>query len=72
MNEIIMKEYYDDMLNEIFGTIKICGYEYSASRALYRVDEIAYREGMNDYENILREAHEEDGSYADLFGDEEE
>ena len=67
-----MKEYYDDMLNEIFGTIKICGYEYSASRALYRVDEIAYREGMNDYENILREAHEEDGSYADLFGDEEE
>jgi hypothetical protein len=28
MNEIIMKEYYDDMLNEIFGTIKICGYEY--------------------------------------------
>jgi hypothetical protein len=72
MNEIIMKEYYDDMLNEIFGTIKICGYEYRASRALYRVDEIAYREGMNDYENILREAHEEDGSYADLFGDEEE
>ncbi len=72
MNEIIMKEYYDDMLNEIFGTIKICGYEYSASRALYRVDEIAYRVGMNDYESILREAHEEDGSYADLFGDEEE
>lgn len=72
MNEIIMKEYYDDMLNEIFGTIKICGYEYSASRALYRVDETAYRVGMSDYESVLREAHEEDGSYADLFGDEEE
>lgn len=72
MNERIMKEYYDDMLNDIFGTIEICGYEYSASNALYRVDEIAYRVGMNDYESVLREAHEEDGSYADLFGEEEE
>ena len=72
MNEIIMKEYYDDMLDEIFGTVDICGVEYSASRALYRVDEIAYRVGMSDYESVLREAHEEDGSYADLFGDEEE
>jgi len=64
MNEIIMKEYYDDMLDEMFGTVEICGIEYSASIALYRVDEIAYRVGS--------EAHEEDGSYADLFGDEEE
>ena len=63
---------FDDMLDEMFGTVEICGIEYSASIALYRVDEIAYRVGMNDYESILREAHEEDGSYADLFGDEEE
>jgi len=42
MNEIIMKEYYDDMLDEMFGTVEICGIEYSASIALYRVDEIAY------------------------------
>ena len=72
MNEIIMKEYYDEMLDEMFGVIEICGIECSASTALYRVDEIAYRVGMSDYESILREAHEEDGSYADLFGDEEE
>ena len=72
MNEKIMKEYYDDMLDEMFGTVEICGIEYNASRALYRVDEIAYRVGMGDYESVLREAHEEDGSYADLFGDEEE
>ena len=72
MNEILMKEYYDEMLDEIYGTIEICGIEYSASLALYRVDEIAYRVGMNDYESILREANEEDGTYADVFGDEEE
>ena len=72
MNEIIMKKYYDEMLCDIYGTIEICGIECSASLALYRVDEMAYQVGMHDYESILREAHAEDGSYADLFGDEEE
>ena len=72
MNETIMKEYYDDMLDELYGVIDICGIETYASVALQRVDEIAYRVGMSDYESVLREAHEEDGSYADLFGDEEE
>lgn len=72
MNEMTMKEYYDDMLDELYGVIDICGIECSASVALQRVDEIAYRVGMSDYESILREANEEDGSYADLFGDEEE
>lgn len=69
---MVIKQYYDEMLDEIYGEIEICGIEYSASVALYRVDEIAYRVGMNDYESILREAYEEDGSYAELFGDEEE
>ena len=72
MNETIMKEYYDEMLDELYGVIDICGIETCASVALQRVDEIAYRVGMSDYESALREAHEEDGSYADLFGDEEE
>ena len=67
----IMREYYDDMLDEIYGTIDVCGIECSSSLALYRMDPIAYRVGMCDYENILREAHAEDGSYADVFGDEE-
>ena len=68
----IMREYYDDMLDELYGTIDVCGIECSASLTLYRMDRIAYEVGMSDYESVLREAHEEDGSYADLFGDEEE
>jgi len=72
MNTIVLTDYYDEMLDDIYGEIEICGITYSASVALYRVDEIAYRVGMNDYESVLREAHEEDGSYADIFGDEEE
>ena len=72
MNEKIMKEYYDEMLDEIYGTIDVCGIECSSSLTLYRMDPIAYLDGMNIYESVLRDAHAEDGSYADVFGDEEE
>ena len=40
---------YDDMLDEIYGDIEICGYSYSASLAFERVDPIAYNVGFNDY-----------------------
>ena len=72
MNMNIMRKYYDDMLDELYGTIDVCGMECRASITLYRMDRIAYGKGMNDYEGILRKAHAEDGSYADVFGDEEE
>lgn len=42
---------YDDMLDEVYGDIEICGYSYCASIALYRVDPIAYRVGRSDWEN---------------------
>lgn len=45
---------YDEMLDECYGDIEICGYSYSASLALYRVDETAYRCGRNDYFDGLR------------------
>jgi hypothetical protein len=72
MNEKNMKEYYDDMLNEVFPKTNISGIDYPYSYLLKEIDPIAYEVGMSDYESVLREAHEEDGSYADLFGDEEE
>ena len=72
MNEIIMKEYYDDMLDEVFPRAIVAGTEYTYSYVLKRIDPNAYYVGMNDYEIVLRKAHAKDGSYADLFGDEEE
>ena len=72
MNEIIMKEYYDDMLDELFPRAIVAGTEYTYSYVLKRVNPTEYEDGMRVYESVLREAHEEDGSYADLFGDEEE
>lgn len=42
---------YDEMLDEVYGEIEICGYSYCASIALYRVDPIAYRCGRSDWED---------------------
>ena len=47
--ENIPEEVYDDMLDECYGQIDICGVKYAASVALYRVDRVAYRCGYNDY-----------------------
>lgn len=54
-----LKKEYDEMLDECYGEIEIAGYSYYASIALYRVDEIAYRCGENDYES----SREEDIAY---------
>lgn len=43
--------YYDDLLNDVYGDIPICGYEYAASVAFWRVDEMAYRVGQRDWED---------------------
>lgn len=47
--ENIPEELYDDMLDECYEPVKICGYDYMPSVALRRVDETAYRCGYNDY-----------------------
>ena len=47
------EDVYDELLNEAYGEIEICGYSYNAALALYRVDPIAYRCGMNDYYDSL-------------------
>lgn len=41
--------YWDDLLDEMYGEVEICGHEYCASRALYLVDEVGYRCGKNDW-----------------------
>lgn len=44
---------YDEMLDEVYGEVDICGYSYSASYALRNLDPTAYRCGMNDYYDSL-------------------
>ena len=56
-------ERYDDMLDECYGEVKICGMSYCTSRALKEVDPIAYRCGFSDYTSHL----EEDNIYVEGF-----
>ena len=51
---------YKDMLDEVYGTVKIAGFEYATSYALKECDPIAYRVGLSDYEATLEEDEEED------------
>ena len=56
MTEYELEEAYNDMLNDVYGTVIIAGYEYDTSRALKECDPIAYSVGMNDYESSLEES----------------
>lgn len=40
---------YDEMLNECYPTVIVCGYEFDPARALKELDPIAYRCGFNDW-----------------------
>jgi hypothetical protein len=46
-------ERYDEFLDEIYPEIKIGILTYSVSQVLKKVDPIAYREGLNDFEDML-------------------
>ena len=72
VNEVLLKEWYDDMLDDCYPEVKVGGLMYAQSVALYRLDPIAYQVGMNDYESSLRTDYENYGSYAEIFEDEEE
>lgn len=47
---------YDDMLDDVYGPVKIGPYEYSTSEALRSIDRIAYEQGFHDWldsENLI-------------------
>ena len=45
------RELYDNMLNDVYGTVSICGMAYDASIALERIDPIAYTLGLTEWED---------------------
>lgn len=47
------EEEYDEMLDNCYGDIDVCGYKYPASRLLSEVDPIAYNCGHSDYNSSL-------------------
>ena len=57
---------YDDWLDEIGGDVTIAGLTYSTSYALKMVDPIAYRCGMGDYRDVMREGLEDELDWGHL------
>ena len=55
MTEAEALEQYDQMLDECYPMVKVCGYEYDPSRALKELDPIAYRVGFSDYCSSLED-----------------
>ena len=51
--ENIDEEVFAEMLDECYEPVNICGYVYSPSIALERVDPIAYRCAMSDHFDAL-------------------
>jgi hypothetical protein len=48
-------ERYDNMLDDCYPMVDVCGYTYDPSRALKELDPIAYRVGFSDYVSSLEE-----------------
>jgi hypothetical protein len=47
-NERYDEDAYRELLNDVYGEVSICGYNYSASDALEAVDPVAFRCGFAD------------------------
>lgn len=52
-SEHLTEEKYDEMLDDCYGEVTIAGMTFATSTALYKMDEIAYRCGMNDYADSM-------------------
>lgn len=54
-NTLNVENEYDNMLDDMYGDIEICGQNYPVSVALYNVDETAYSFGRKKYESEIIE-----------------
>jgi hypothetical protein len=44
-----IEEQFEDMLNDSYEEVNICGYKYESGRALRLIDETAFRCGCSDW-----------------------
>lgn len=44
-----LEDMFEDMLNDCYEMVSICGYDYDQGRALRQLDPIAFRCGLLDY-----------------------
>jgi hypothetical protein len=64
MTEQDIQERFDEMLDEVYGDIdgmiSVAGYRFPVSAALRKLDPIAYRCGLSDYEDDMERFNDEE------------
>lgn len=59
---------YEDILNDIYGDVEVCGNSYGAGSLLVDADPVAFRCGKGDYESELQSELEEQLAREDSDG----
>jgi hypothetical protein len=57
-----MEDFYDDLLNECYGEIKLGDLVFSSAEIIKTLDPIAYRCGLADFEDVMIENMEEENA----------
>ena len=57
-----MEDFYDDLLNECYGEIKLGDLIFSPAEIIKTLDPIAYRCGLADFEDVMIENMEEENA----------
>jgi uncharacterized protein (DUF2164 family) len=50
-----MKDFYDELLNDCYGEIKLGNLVFSPAEIIKRLDPVAYNQGLLDFEDTMRE-----------------
>ena len=53
MSEYEFEQAYQEMLDDVYGTVEVAGMTYDTSVLLKNADPVAYRVGMADYADAL-------------------
>ena len=74
ITETMDDEYYDNMLDDEYGEVDICGYSYASSYVFREIDPIAYNCSKSDYYDSLHSDIEsdleamDDGETTEIYG----
>lgn len=63
---------YEQFLNELYGTVNVCGMTMDAGHVLRHMDNIAFNTGKNDYENSLETEEWECNNCNETYNDEDD
>jgi len=63
---------YEDILNETYGTVDVCGITFDSGAILRKLDPTAFRCGMTEYEDSLEPEEWACGVCGNTFDDEDD